>query len=134
TTKNNLVSFYAKVLRSKLRVLIVAGGPSPDLSIIRQTLSEEKSINVRSFTQKTPGGFFEGTLSSQPLDTADCIMLIGFPIPSTNSATLDLVVSTIRQQTKPVFFLASKMLDYGKLQSLGSVLPFTPLTISAPED
>jgi hypothetical protein len=134
TTKNNQKSFYAKILKSKLRVLIIAGGPSPDLSIIKQTLSEEKNLAVRSFTQKNPGGFFEGTLSSQPIDSADCILLIGFPTSSTNGPTMDLVVAAALQRNKPVLFVNGKSVDYGKLRALGSIMPFTPLTISTSED
>ncbi|MEK9136674.1 MAG: hypothetical protein AAB393_06080, partial [Bacteroidota bacterium] len=134
TARNNQRSFFARVLKSKLRVLILAGSPSPDLSIIKQTLTEEKNLRVRSFTQKIPGGFYEGTLSSQPFDSADCIMLIGFPTPLTNSATLDLVTAAVTRQSKPVFFVGGKSIDYAKLQALSSVLPFTAMNLSTAED
>ena len=134
TTGNNQKSFFAKVLKSKLRVVLVAGAPSPDLSIIKQTLIEEKNLEVRSFTQKIPGGFYEGTLSAQPLDSADCIALIGFPTSSTNSTTFDLVTSTITKHNKPVLFINGKALDYRKLQPLANILPFTTLNISTAED
>jgi hypothetical protein len=134
TSGNNQKSFFAKVLKSKLRVLIVAGTPSPDLSTIKQTLIEDKNLDVRSFAQKMPGGFFEGTLSGQPLDSADCIVLIGFPTSSTNGATLDLVTSSIVQRSKPVLFINGRHVDYGKLQALISILPFTALNISTAED
>jgi hypothetical protein len=134
TSGNNRKSFFAKVLKSKLRVLIVAGTPSPDLSIIKQTLAEDTNLDVQSFTQKIPGGFYEGTVSSQPLDSADCIVLIGFPTSSTNGATLDLVTSRIVQRGKPVLFINGKTVDYGKLQALTSILPFTALGIAMAED
>ncbi len=132
TPKNNVKPFYAKVLKSKRRVLILAGGPSPDLSIVKQTLGEEKNLDVRSFAQKTPAGFYEGTLSSQSLDSADCIILIGFPTSSTGS--LDLITASIAQRSTPVLFVNGKAVDYGKLQAFGNVLPFTVINVSGSED
>jgi hypothetical protein len=134
TSGNNQKSFFAKVMKSKLKVLIVAGTPSPDLSTIKQTLTEDKNLDVRSFTQKLPGGFYEGALLSQPFDSADCIVLIGFPTSSTNSTMLDFVTSAVVHRSKPVLFIGGRSVGYGKLQALASILPFTALNISTTED
>ncbi len=134
TTKNNSRSFYAKVLKSKLHVLIVAGTPSPDLSVIKQTLSEDRNITVHSCTQRLPAGFYEGTLTSQLVDSADCIMFIDFPTPSTSSALLDLIAMPIMQHKKPVLFIGGKQVDFGKLQTFGGILPFRVQAISTEEE
>lgn len=134
TTRNNTRSFYAKVLKNKLRVLMLAGGPSHDLAILKQTLSEEKNLNVQSVTQKYPAGFYEGTLSSQQLDSADCLILIGFPTQATTGATLNLVSEAVTRRKKPVLFLASKLLDYSKLAQLAGALPFSISGMSTTEE
>jgi len=130
TEDNNRRSFFARVLKSKLRTLIIAGSPSPDLSIVKQTLVEEKNISVRSYTQRAPSGFYEGSLRRSDLDSADCIILIGFPTQGTSPATLDLVRSGLIQDVKPLFFINGKAVDSNKLHSLGPVLPF--ILASAP--
>ena len=134
TAKNNQKSFFAKILKSKLAVTIIGGGPSPDLSIIKQTLTEEKTFDVRSFTQKNTGGFYEGALAAAQLDSTDCIVLIGFPTGATSGATLALLTSAIAGHTKPVFFISGKSVDYQKLQALSSILPFTAFNVSSTED
>ena len=52
TTVNNQRPFTVRILKSKIRVLVVAGEPGPDLAVIRQTLLEEKNFTVISRTQK----------------------------------------------------------------------------------
>ena len=79
TTANNRRIFSAKVLRSTMRVLILAAAPGPDLSVIRWTLAEDPNVSVRALTQKLGGGFYEGALTRQVIDSADCILSIGMP-------------------------------------------------------
>jgi hypothetical protein len=124
TLTNNRKTFFAKVLKSKLRVIMIAGAPGPDLSIVKQTLIEDKNLDVRSFTQRQPSGFYEGTLTSASLDSADCVVLIGFPTSQTTSTVLDLVRVAVVQKNKPLLFINGKAVDESKLQALNSVLPF----------
>jgi hypothetical protein len=134
TTKNNQKSFYAKILKTKLRILIIAGGPSPDLSIIGQTLKEDRNLEVHSFAQRMSGGFYEGPLAIKQLDSADCVMLISFPTSTTSIQTLSLITGVITSQRRPLFFLGGKALDYERLSTLSSVLPFTTLRLSPNEE
>ncbi len=133
TTQNNQKTFLVRILKSKLHSLIIAGAPSPDLSIIRQTLAEEKNISVWSFTQHMQGGFYEGPLSLAIVDSADCIVLIGFPNAFTNAATLDILRNTIVQRKTPVLFVAGKNVDDVKLRALSSELPFSTESVSSQE-
>jgi hypothetical protein len=123
TTANNSKSFFVKVLKSKLRVLLLAGSPGPDVSILKQTLREDKNIEVRSFTQKA-GGFYEGTSLQSALDSSDCLMVIGFPTAQTSTEVLERVRIALVQNNMPLFFIASKSIDDTRLRSLGGVLPF----------
>ena len=124
TAANNRRSFSTEVLRSRLRVLLLAGGASPDVAAVRQGLAGEKNFDVRSFTQRRGGGFFEGTLTRTTVDSADCLVLIGFPSSSTSDITLSWVAGAL-DRSVPVFFLAGRMIDHGKLRGIGSWLPFT---------
>ncbi|MEK7672059.1 MAG: hypothetical protein AAB344_07555, partial [Bacteroidota bacterium] len=133
TTANNLKTFLARVLKSKLRVLMIAGSPSPDVSVIKQTLSEDKNLEVRSLTQKTPSSFYDGQLTSQLIDSSDCIVLIAFPSSSTSDATVDVLKSSITKNTIPILFVNGKNVDERKLSMLGSLLPFTTSNFSANE-
>lgn len=125
TNANNRRAFLVRVLKSKLRVLILAGAPSPDLSIIKQTLREEKNLDVRSLTQKTPTTFYEGGNLKSMLDSADCLVTVGFPTAATTEATMEIVRTAVVQRFVPILFVNGKMVDERKLQAMGSLLPFT---------
>jgi hypothetical protein len=133
TTANNQKSFLTRILKSKLRVLMIAGAPSPDLTIVKQTLREDRNIEVRSLTQKTPSAFYEGQLSGRLLDSADCVALIGFPVASTADATIEALKSAMTKKTIPMLFVAGKSVSDSKLSALNSLLPFTTTNTSQTE-
>lgn len=125
TEKNNTRSFFVNVLKTKLHVLLIAGAPSPDVSTVRQTLSEVEHFTVRTFVQKRAGEFYEGILSPTALDSADCFVFVGFPSAAASPSHLQLISSTIERTKKPVLFIASRTLDFEKLRVFDGVLPFT---------
>jgi hypothetical protein len=124
TERNNTHSFFMKVLKSKLRILLLAGAPNPDVAVVRQALVEDEHLTVQSFVQKGAGEFYEGTLSRATLDSADCLVLIGYPSVASSAAMLQQVHDATEQKKLPVLFINSKTIDYGKLQLLESFLPF----------
>ncbi len=126
TAANNKRLFAVKVLRSTMRVLILAAGPSPDLSIIRGTLAEDPNISVRALTQKLGGGYYEGALTPQAIDSADCILSIGMPDAATASAAVELVRSAIVDGQKPLLFVGGKSIDPPKLLAMAPSLPVIP--------
>ena len=133
TTANNQKSFFPRILKTNSRVLIIAGSPSPDLAIIKQTLSEDRNIEVRSLTQKGSSAFYEGQLTNRLLDSADCILLNGFPTGATNVAALDLLKTSIARRTAPLFFVNGKSVDEKVLSALSAFLPFTSSDSSTTE-
>lgn len=125
TTNNNRKTFFSRILKSKLQVLIIAGTPGPDLSILRQTIQEENSMVVRSFAQRQSGGFYEGELSDRVIDSTDCVVLINFPTARTSDVLLGKLRSALVQNTMPLFFVDGKQVDEARLRTLAPVLPFT---------
>jgi len=103
TLKNNSKTFFVRVLKSRLRVFILAGAPTPDVASIRQTLSEDPALLVDARTQKSGQDFFEGSLSSSQLDSTDCIITINFPKSTTTQSTLNMLRHAIVERAKPLF-------------------------------
>ncbi|MBI1807231.1 MAG: hypothetical protein HYR76_09300 [Ignavibacteria bacterium] len=124
TERNNVRSFFMKVLKSKLRVMLIAGAPSPDVAAIRQALVEDQHLSVRALVQKGSNEFYDGTLTRSTVDSTDCIVFIGFPSSATTNETLKLLSLVIDQETKPILFINSKTTDYSKLQTFAPLLPF----------
>lgn len=133
TPANNRAFFIVRVLKSKLRVLLLAGTPSPDVAVLGQTLREEKNFNVTTLTQTSTGGFYEGTLRQERLDSADCVMLLGFPTARTTTSTWSMIAGTLSNSRLPVFFLAGREVAYDRLRELGALLPFTVETFAPAE-
>lgn len=124
THKNNQKTFFVKVLKNKLKVTIIAGAPSPDVSFIRNALLQDGNIDVKTYTQNTNGDFYEGTLDNKQIDESECIFLIGFPQNNTRTSTLDQIKNVISLKNKPVFFISDLNIDYGKLKIIEPYLPF----------
>jgi len=133
TTANNQRVILARVLKSKLHILLLAGVPSPDLSIVKYTLREDKNLTVSSLTLKTPSTFYERDNPQTLLDSADCLVLIGFPLSTTSETIVEMVRSAVARRTVPIFFIDGQNVDERKLEALSTVLPFTIVTPSVNE-
>jgi hypothetical protein len=125
TERNNVHSFYMKVLRSKLRVVLFAGSPTPDVAAIRQAAAEDERITVSAYVQKSPGEFYEGPPPPSSLDSADCLIFVGFPSAATDGATVKLLADLFEREHTPLLFVNGKGTDFATLRSFEGVLPFT---------
>jgi hypothetical protein len=126
TPSNNTIRFSVRVLKSRLRIMMIAASPDPDVSILRQTLVEDKNLTVHARTVKSGGGFYGGSLSSSDLDSADCLVTIGIPAFSTPASTVTLVRQTINNRHMPVLFIAGNDLDAGRLEQMIPSIPVLP--------
>ena len=125
TDKNNTRSFFMKVLRSKLKIVLISDAPSPDVSAVRQALIEEEHFAVRSFVQKNGNEFYEGGYSQSAIDSADCLVFVGFPSIATDDKLIQQLKEVIEREKKPLFFISGKNISYYKLKAFGQILPFT---------
>jgi hypothetical protein len=133
TLRNNRRSFVTRVRSGKQHIVILAGAPSPDLAVLRQTLAENPGFRVSGYTQLPDGTFLDGPLLAGALDSADCLVLVGLPTASTTRATDGVLQAALVKRGIPLFFVASRMVDWNRLGQFGSVLPFTVETPSAAE-
>ena len=124
TTANNKKIFYVNVLSNKIKVLLISGAPSSDLTFIKNTLADDKNLVVNSITQLSRNKFLENNSRDRLIDSAKVIFLIGFPTKETPDEFLRKVQTTMVQNDKPVFFLLSNSIDYQRLRQLQGELPF----------
>jgi hypothetical protein len=128
TRKNNEKSVFVKILKSKMHVVVVAGAPSADVSVVMQTLRSDPNIEPVLYVQQ-PDGFFLNPqfarIVSPSLEGADCLITVGFPSEATKTAALQYLHTTITSHSLPILFISSRLVDLQKLTQLGSVLPFS---------
>jgi hypothetical protein len=132
TPQNNHMNFFIKVLKSKLRVALIAGSPSQDAAFIRRAMTNDKNIEIIPFIEQNDGQFYENILNAEALKTIDCVMLVGFPTEHSNPRSLQTVVDAA-DIGKPFFIILSRTSDVGRLHTLDPLLPFS-LEITAPNE
>jgi hypothetical protein len=111
-------------LSNKIKVLLISGSPSSDLTFIKDALAQDQNLTVSSITQLSQNKFLENSNRDKLVDSANVIFLIGFPTNDTPNELLQKVKTAIIQNSKPVFFLLSNSIDYQRLGQLQSELPF----------
>jgi hypothetical protein len=121
--QNNRSSFFVKVLKSKMQVVLVAGAPSADVSAIRRALEDDKNIEVKTFIGRGGGQFYEGLLTDQVLREADCMILVGYPRVGESAPSLT-AIARASEAGKGLFFIPSRSIDLQKLKTLEPFLPF----------
>lgn len=122
---NNRKSFYVNVLSNKIRVLLLAGSPSSDLSFVKNALLTDNNLSVNSITQIGINKYLEKINYAMLIDSADVIILIGFPSKETSSDILKKVLIQISERNVPFLFIFSSNLDVNLLNQLKKGLPFT---------
>lgn len=63
------------MLNDKVKVLLVAGSPSADLSFIKTSLLSDKNLSVNSITQISADKFLEDHNKSKLIDSVDVFSL-----------------------------------------------------------
>lgn len=57
---NNETLVFSRVLEERIQLLLVAGGPSPDLAFLQRSLAADSSIAIETLVQKRDGTFYQG--------------------------------------------------------------------------
>ena len=131
TYANNKKLFYINVLSNKVKVLVLAGSPSSDVSFIKNTLRSDKNLTVNSVIQTAPGKFIENNNRQTLLDSADVLFLVGFPSEETPQNLMDAVLKAVSEKDKPYFISLSEGVDFSRLKQFQSQLPFTIKNINS---
>ena len=123
TSANNRKVFYINVLSNKVRVLVVAGSPSPDVTFIKNALKKDESFTVNSLTQISKDKFVERE-SVNFVDSADVFFLVGFPSFNSSTDLLYKIVERISIDNVPFFLTITAETDVNLLRLFQSDLPF----------
>lgn len=124
TDRNNRRNVFMTIRGSKMNIVVVAGAPSPDLSLVDQVLSRDKNLETRIFVEKPGRQWYDRAPTLEDLRQADCIVLVGYPTIQSNPNALQWTRQVLEEKGRPVFVLFSRELDAGKLASgLGPWLP-----------
>ncbi|MCX6173257.1 MAG: hypothetical protein NTZ27_00685 [Ignavibacteriales bacterium] len=124
TTSNNSRVIFLNVLDTKLKVCLIAGSPSADVSAISKVITTDKNIQLKKIIQISANKFLNDVKISA-IDSADVLFLIDFPASGSPQNLIDKTSSAVNNQNKPFFILLSNSVNIGRLKLLENVLPFT---------
>jgi hypothetical protein len=132
-TENNRRTFFARVLKSRMKILILAGSPSPDFTALRISFEGSDRFDVAAHVQRPAGGWLGAPPPAAAVDSADCVVLVGFPTPATQEALLQSLTRTLLSRGTPVLFIGGRDIDHARTRTLGDLVPFTSAISSQTE-
>ena len=122
---NNRRSAIVRVLENKSRVLLFSGPPTPDLTILRQTLETDSTLQVDLLVESANGLLYnERTPEAGEIEKADLIILLNYPSRTSNDADLQRIAKVVAEQDVPLLFFAGPQISTSKLQLVTAALPF----------
>ena len=121
--QNNSRVFYLNVLNTRLRVSLISGTPSADLSSIAKALATNKNIQINKLIQISSDKFWND-VNPNLIDSADVLFMVDFPTSNTSQNLINKVSSVIAKN-KPFFFLLSGSVNLDRLRIFEKELPFS---------
>jgi hypothetical protein len=123
-TENNKKVFFLNVLNNKIKVLLISGSPSADMTFVKNSLLLDTNLIVKTITQIGDNKFLEQVDIDKLISSFDILFLIHFPTVETTNDLLMKVSQTIKDKNKPYFYLLSNQVNINKLKYLEDELPF----------
>jgi hypothetical protein len=131
TNKNNSEEFFIDFISNKFKILVISGNPSPDFAYLTEELKSINNFDVRFFSQKSAGVFYEGQLPA--LDEFNILILINYPNTFSDFNQLNKVSDDLKLLKLPVLFISGSNTDYEKIKILTDYLPFSTISNSGGE-
>ena len=132
TQKNNFREFFIKFVNNKFKILVLAGGPGPDLAFLSEEIKKVKNFDATFLTQKSASEFYEGAVPD--LSGFDSYVLIGYPTSVTNQNILNDIRSSVEKNNSSIVFFAQRNTDFNKLSVLSDKLPFKTISYTDKEE
>ena len=122
---NNRRPGIVGVLERKARLFLLAGSPGADLTILRQTLEADTTVEVSALVEISSGRYLRGMSepTADELAKASLFVLCDFPTARSSPTLVNTVQQTAVAQRIPVFFMAGPHVSLAALSSFKSVLP-----------
>ncbi len=120
---NNSKTFFINVLKNKIKVGLIAGSPSADLSSFSNALESDNDLEIKKIIQVSTNKFWKD-YDTSIIDSSDILFFIDFPSSSTPQNLIAYISTQLQNKSKPFFFLFSQNVDIDKLKQLENSLPF----------
>ncbi|MDX2287039.1 MAG: hypothetical protein NW241_22935 [Bacteroidia bacterium] len=123
--RNNVSRFFIQVLETRVKIALFAGSPHPDVGALRQAFDREDSYEYTEFVLRRPGEFYVSPASAD-LSEYQLFILHNFPQSSADQATVNTLLTLIRDQNKPAMFFTGAFTDLRTLAPLYDYMAIAP--------
>jgi hypothetical protein len=124
TWDNNTRVRVIRVLRRKMNVLLLAGGPGPDLAFIKRIVEADPDVRLVTRTLKSASAFYEGPFpGGSDLRDVDAFILLNVPGRLLPEAAWQALLDVLLNARKPFFGLTDASLDLRRLRSMDARFP-----------
>ncbi|MDX2062484.1 MAG: hypothetical protein SFY70_05440 [Bacteroidia bacterium] len=104
TLANNSRGFSIQVIDSRLKILLLAGGPHPDLGALDAALSGDPRLEVLGRVRQSPNRFFTEP-SEAEFATADLVILHNFPATAADKPVMDKLFAQVAARELPLLHI-----------------------------
>ncbi len=125
---NNFFPFFINVTDNRKKVLVLSGAPTPDVAFVKNALSGDSTITVRSMTFDASNVPLEKDINNSIFDSAGVLYLINYPSTAVPNEVADKVLQLISDSNIPFFILINQYSDPGRLRKIE---PYLPVTITS---
>ena len=132
TDRNNRRAVSVRVLESRMRVLLVAGGPSADVAVVRRLLGSDENVQLQTFVEEKNGSFHQGGWSPTLLRQTDCVVLVGYPNAESSGEVLNALAAP-NERPLPLLVIWNRTIDLPRLRQLDSLLPIDVPAVAGSE-
>jgi hypothetical protein len=131
TKINNSEIFYVKYVDNSIKVLMIAGSPSYDISAIKHAFSTTENFKADYRIQKQSNEYYDGDLPD--FRNYDVLVLNGFPTDITSEEQISAIKKKLNDYNIPLIFINSSNISFDKLREFQNNLPFIVNDISKKE-
>lgn len=128
TYRNNESRFQVRVLDQKKSILLLAGGPSPDVAALSRMVLNDDTATLTVRTQKPNGDWHEGDFPTS-FDDIDLIIAIGYPGAATAPTEAQSLADAVANGV-PILYVHDRSSNTARLQT--SLAPLLPAAVSTP--
>ena len=135
-TQNNYRDFMTRVLKSKIKVLLAAGSPNPEISFMRRALEQDQDIEVTTVVAKKAGGYYDMSFpkTKEDLDDFDVILLLALPRQALKSSVEDLVYNVVAKEGKALLVIPGQSPDTWSKYADSPIAAILPVDIASRRD
>ncbi len=104
TAVNNRRTIYIEVLKAKLKLLLIAGSITPDISFLRRNLDGDRG-EVSLLLRRAPAMYDRPLPSALELDQTDLFIFYDFPTGDAPRELIDALQASLERRPRPILLI-----------------------------